>query len=456
MNSTAVIFVIVCALGVLVLPRRWAPMPLLASCCYMTTGQGLALGVITLPVYRIILAAGLVRVLVRRESLVGGFNPIDKLVIAWGVWLMFASVFHEWAPGSGPIFTAGFVFNITLVYFLTRIWCSDTEELSGTIRIVAWLLVPVALAMVAEHLTQRNFFSVFGGVAEISAMRDGKLRAQGPFQHAILAGIAGAVCVPLMVGIWHKHRISSIVGMIASGVIVLASTSSTPLSSMAMGLAAAVMWRFRSWVRTVRWLVIAAYLAAGVLMTRPAYYLISKVDLTGSSTGWYRSRLIESSFEHLAEWWAFGTDYTAHWMYPPLDDKHSDIVNYYIYVGVLGGLLSTFFLIAILWYAFVWVGRCIRETSGLNEEQRFLIWCLGAGLFAHALSSLAVAYFDQTVTFFWLNVGAISAMYSLVRVKGQPEPEPARVGRQKAGAAAKRLPSQRAQGAAKRGFHVPR
>src|SRR5690349_6248736 len=172
MNSTAVIFLIVCAIGVLVLPRRWAPLPLLASCCYMTTGQGLAVGGIALPVFRMILAVGLLRVLVRRESLVGGFNPIDKLMLAWGAWLMFASLFHDWEPGAGPVFTGGFVFNVTLVYFLTRVWCSNAEELEGTIRLVGWLLVPVALSMVVEHLTQRNFFAVFGGISEISAIRD--------------------------------------------------------------------------------------------------------------------------------------------------------------------------------------------------------------------------------------------------------------------------------------------
>jgi hypothetical protein len=59
MNSTALIFVIVCAIGVLVLPRRWAPLPLLASSCYMTTGQGFDIGVASLPVYRLILGAAL-------------------------------------------------------------------------------------------------------------------------------------------------------------------------------------------------------------------------------------------------------------------------------------------------------------------------------------------------------------------------------------------------------------
>ena len=103
-------------------------------------------------------------------------------------------------------------------------------------------------------------------------------------------------------------------------------------------------------------------------------------------------------------------------MYPNIDEKHSDITNYYIFIGVVGGLLAMILLIAILWRAFAWVGESLRETSSVPAEQRFMVWCLGAGLFAHAASSLSVVYFDQSVAFFWLNVGAISALYSLVTV----------------------------------------
>lgn len=43
-----------------------------------------------------------------------------------------------------------------------------------------------------------------------------------------------------------------------------------------------------------------------------------------------------------------------------------------------------------------------------------MIWCLGAGLFAHAVTSLSVSYTDQSMMFFWLNIGVISSMYSVV------------------------------------------
>lgn len=422
MDALALVFLIFSATSVIFLRRNWAPIPLLASCCYMTIGQGVQLGPISLPVYRIVLAVGLLRVIVRRETIVGGINTIDKLIIAWAGWMVSASFFHEWKPGSGPIYASGFVFNITLVYFLTRAWCSDLSALIAMLRVVAWLLVLVAVAMIAEHVLKKNVFGVFGGgVTESVYVRDGVIRAQGPFAHPILAGTVGAVCFPLMLAIWRRYRISAVIGMATCLTIVFASTSSGPLMSLFMGVFGLLLWLCRSRVGVIRWAAIGLYVLADILMTRPAYYLISKIDLTGSSTGWHRSRLIESAFEHLSEWWAFGTDYTAHWMPYTLDGQHSDITNYYLFIGIIGGFPAMLLLIAIMWRAFVWVGECVGQAPAAIQEQRFVIWCLGAGLFAHAGTSLSVAYFDQSMMFFWLNVGLISSMYSIVTMTAAAE-----------------------------------
>ena len=416
MNVAAIAFLFISATAVMVLPRKWAPIPLLASCCYMTLGQGVEVGPISLPVYRMVLAFGGLRVILRHESLAGGMNAVDKSVVAWAGWVVLASFFHEWKPGSGPVYAAGFVFNVTLVYFLTRTWCSDVGELLGVLRILAWLLVPVALAMSLEHTLERNIFGVFGGVSEGVYVRDGSIRAQGPFSHPILAGTVGAVCFPLMIGIFRRYRSSSIVGLSACTVIVIASHSSGPLMSLFMGVFATLLWIRRSWLRYLRWAAIGAYVSAEVLMTRPAYYLISKIDLTGSSTGWHRAKLIESAFQHLSEWWVFGTDYTGHWMPTWLsgDSQQADITNYYLYMGVIAGLPAMLLLIAMMWRAFVWVGESVRNAPAALREQRFIIWCLGAGLFAHAATSVSVAYFDQSMMFFWLNMGIISSMFSIV------------------------------------------
>lgn len=417
MNATALIFLLVCGGSILALPRRHAPIPLLAACCYMTLGQGVELGSISLPIFRLVLAAGLLRVLMRRESMVGRWNGVDKLVIVWSAWMVFASFFHERIPGSGPTYTLGFVIDIASIYFLTRVWSNEVSKVDGLLRVMAWLLVPVALAMVAEHILQRNAFSIFGGIPDGVYVRDGKIRAQGPFLHPILAGTVGAACVPLMTAIWGNYRLSATVGLTASIAMVFASTSSGPLMSLMFGVFAIALWLRRSWLPAVRWGAVVAYIGLEIIMSRPAYYLMSMIDLTGSSTSWYRSRLIESAFERLSEWWLFGTDRTFHWMPNPLTERHSDITNYYILVGVMGGLLAMILLVAIFWLSFIFVGRAIR-TSSTDVNGDFVIWCLGAGLFSHAITGISVAYFDQSMAFIWLNVGLISSLYSLTACAG--------------------------------------
>lgn len=384
----------------------------------MTIGQGIEIGPISLPAYRLALAAGVARVLIRRESIVGGINSIDKLIIAWAGWMIFAGFFHEWKPGSGPVYASGFVYNIVLVYFLSRVWCQNLSDLMAVFRTVAWLLVPVAGAMFAEHIVQRNYFGMlFGGISEGVYWREGKIRALGPFAHPILAGTVGAVCLPLMIGIWQQYRVSAMVGIAACLAIVLASTSSGPLMSLFVGFLGVLMWRHQKRVRTVRWLLVATYLSAEILMTRPAYYLISKIDLTGSSTGWHRSRLIEAAIENIGDWWAFGTDYTFHWIGIAVDEagKHSDITNYYLWIGTIGGLPAMLLVIAMIWRAFAWIGSTV-SSSTFKADERFMIWCLGAGLLAHTVTGLSVSYTDQSMMFFWLNIGAISSIYSVARM----------------------------------------
>ena len=164
MDIIALLFFAVNAVALWAVPRKYAPIPLLAGCCYMTLGQGIELGPISLPIFRMLMAVGLLRVIVKGEKIAGSLNKIDKIVIALGVWLFFASFFHDGIEGSGPIFILGFLFNLLLTYFLIRVWTRTPEEVEELVIIIAILLVPVALAMILEKVTAKNLFSVFGGV----------------------------------------------------------------------------------------------------------------------------------------------------------------------------------------------------------------------------------------------------------------------------------------------------
>lgn len=416
-NPVALAFLLVCGIATLVVPRRWAPVPLLTGCCYMTIGQVLEIGPFNFPLFRMLLGLGVLRVLLRRERFEGPLNAIDKMIIAWGAWVIVASFFHVFAPGSGPIFALGAVYNVALIYFLMRIWCRNEEELEVVVGAIAALLVPVALTMWIEKMTLQNPFSMFGGVLETPMIREGRVRAQGPFAHPILAGTVGAACLPLMVSLWRSRRMLATVGIAACLGMVIASASSGPLMSLLFGVFALSMWRFRRLTRFAVPSLVIAYIFLALFMSRPPYYILNYIDLTGGSTGWHRANLIENFLSHFHEWWAFGTDRTKHWMPNAAGPtpEHTDITNFYIGFAIVGGLPALLLVVGILWRAFSWVGTAAGTRTGVTTANGFVAWCLGSALFAHVTTSFSVAYFDQSVIFFWATISVISSLHSFAR-----------------------------------------
>lgn len=411
MSGLTILFLVLNALALLALPRRWAALPLLIGACYMTLGQAIEVGPFSFTVIRILALVGFVRVLLRGERPAGGMNGLDWLMLAWAAWALTSSVFHN-EPQKAWVFRLGLVYNTIGFYFLIRCFCHGLEDAVQLILSTAILLTPVALEMVHEQMTGRNLFSAFGGVPEEVVVRNDRLRSQGPFAHAILAGTIGAVCVPLMTGVWRKTFWLPKVGLTACLVMVITSASSGPLMSLLLSGLALLLWPWRHLTRQMRIAAVAGYLLLDLVMKAPAYYLIARIDLTGGSTGWHRAYLIESSLKHLQEWYLAGTDYTRHWMPTGVSwsPDHTDITNHYLQLGVVGGLPLMILFIAILCRAFSYIGHVLHFTSGSLWEDQFLFWALGASLFAHATTCISVSYFDQSFLFLYLDLAIVSSL----------------------------------------------
>jgi len=409
LNTFAVIFFLLNAAALLVVPRRWAAFPLLAGACYMTLGQGIEVGSLNLPVIRLLLLAGLFRVISKRERVAGGMNGLDWIMLAWAAYAMFSSVFVQSFIGQ-----AGTVFNTLGIYFLIRCFCQSQEDIVHLIKIMAFVLAPLALEMINEQLTHRNLFAVFGDVPEKVMVRGDKLRAQGPFSHAILAGTVGAACLPLMAGLWRRHPLAARIGAAACLGMVVASNSSGPLMSVIFGLFALGLWWCRHLTRQLRIAAITCYILLELVMKAPAYYLIARIDLTGSSTGWHRAEVIKQAIDHIDEWWFVGTVYTRHWMPYGVSwsPDHCDITNHYIGYGVIGGLPLMLLFVAALWLAFRFVGDHLRRYENGDPNDAWFVWTLGAALFAQAGSCFSVSYFDQSFVFLFLNLAVIGSLHS--------------------------------------------
>jgi len=411
MTSLAAVLAVGAAIAMMLVSRRWAPVPLIIGASYVPLEQELLIGPFHFTVIRLLVAVGVVRALLRRERVADGTNALDWLVIAWAIWACASSAMHE-DPTAALIFRLGLVYNSAGIYFLIRVFCRSADDIATLMWVLAWVLLPISAEMLSEHVTSFNVFTLLGG--DNPAIREGHLRAAGPFGHPILAGTVGAVSIPLMCTLWRRHRVSATVGVIACAGIIISSASSGPIMTAAAGVAALSLWPYRHHTRVFRWVGLATYIGLDLVMKAPAYYIMARIDIVGGSTGWHRARLMQSAFEHLNEWWLAGTDYTRHWMGSGVDwsDKHTDITNYYLHMGVLGGVLLMLLFIGVIVKAFAYVGDTLRRDTTLKPSEQFLMWALGSVLFAHVVTSFSVSYFDQSSVFFYLIPGAIGSLHS--------------------------------------------
>jgi hypothetical protein len=410
-TPVAIIFVLLAAFFLFRSPKRWAALPLLAGAGYMTLGQDIQVGPLHFTVIRILVAVGVVRVITRRERIEGGLRKLDWMMMIWGICAVLSSFFHKDFT-SALITRLAFFYDSLGIYFLLRVFVQGADSLFTLSKIVIIMLAPIALEMASESVTGRNNFSFLGGVSPLCEVRLGKIRAQGPFLHSILAGTVGAVCWPLLLPFWKKQRNLALLGLLTSGIIVLSSKSSGPIMTAFFIFVGLCVWKVRQYMRVIRWGILIAIIALDLVMTSPVYYLLARIDLTGSSTGWHRAELIHASITHLDEWWLAGTDYTRHWMPTGVDwnKNHTDITNHYIKMGVIGGLPLMISFIGVLVVAFNSVGKALWASKGDLFEKRFMIWTLGAILFGHALTFMSVSYFDQTIVFFLLVLAAIGSL----------------------------------------------
>jgi hypothetical protein len=243
-NTPGIIFLVINALLILALPRAWASLPVLITACYITRDLSLDIGPFTFTGIRIIVAFGVLRLILRGERLRGGLNGLDKLMLAWGTWLLISSLFHK-SPSETLVFYLGLTYNAFGIYFLIRAFVQSLSDLVGILRITAILLGPVALGMLFENVMHENvFYAFWGGRADVG-IREGVVRARGPFAHAILAGTVGAVSLPMMVSLWKSYKQYAILGIVSSVAMIITCGSSGPILSAIAGIGGLFMWYLR-------------------------------------------------------------------------------------------------------------------------------------------------------------------------------------------------------------------
>src|SRR5581483_9202099 len=121
--------------------------------------------------------------------------------------------------------------------------------------------------------------------------------------------------IPLFILLWKNKNLKIIagVGMVAATAMVLATQTSTSLITFVSGLFALCFWPLRKKMRKVRIALVAVLVSLHLVMKAPVWFLIARVDLTGSSSSYHRAELIDQFVNHFSSWWLFGTKDAATW-----------------------------------------------------------------------------------------------------------------------------------------------
>lgn len=380
----------------------------------MTMGQVWVVAGLHFQMIRLLLLFGWVRLIARREIHAIKLNQIDRTVLWWTLSSVLVSTIL-WQTSDAFVNRLGLAYNVLGMYFLIRCLLRDLDDVENAFRLTAILIVPLAAAMLMERITGRNVFAIFGGVHEITQIRDGVLRCQGPFLHPILAGTFGGALLPFFVALWQRgrNRITAAGGMLASTVIVITSGSSGPIMTYGAAVIGLGMWYFRRHLRTVRWGLVIVLIALQIVMKAPVWFLIARVDVLSGSTGYHRAALIDRAVANLGDWWLIGIKSTEKWG----ADLHGDITNQYVWEGINGGLITLVLFIMIIVRSFRTVGNAMTVLSNQPLWKRRYVWALGAALFADAVTFMSVQYFDQNSERWFLLLAMISTVSTVIALR---------------------------------------
>src|SRR6267142_3872680 len=396
---------------IFLLPRKQIIWPFLLSAFLIPLGQSILIGGLHFFVIRIIILIVAVRMLASRltspEGLLGDrFGTLDIVFLAWASCRALAGVLGFSFNSGALVYQGGFLLDAIGGYFVLRYLICDDEDIFRTLRVFATVSFVIAGCMLFEKVHQLNVFGLLGGVRTVPEMRGGSVRAEGPFQHELLAGTFAATLLPLFLLLWRqgKSHILAVLGVIAATVMVITSHSSTSLMAYAAGLLGVCAWPLRRHMRLVRWGLVLALISLHLVMKAPVWFLIARIDIVGGSSGYHRAMLVNGFITHFRDWWLVGTTENARW-----GNTMWDLCNQFVAEGELGGLATFLCFLALIYICFSRLGTARKSVEGDRNKECYF-WLFGATLFSHIVGFFGISYFDQTrVSWFALLAMIVTA-----------------------------------------------
>ncbi|HEX5422921.1 MAG TPA: hypothetical protein VFW94_05180 [Candidatus Acidoferrales bacterium] len=404
LGPAVLVALIIAVVLMFVLPRKYVIIPFFIALFLSPAGQEVYIGGVHLFVTRILILSGWIRLIASKLSgrkIWTEVTALDKVFFVWAVCRVLAFLIRY--PQSGAVvYQAGFLIDALGGFFLIRALIRDDEDVDRVIKLFAAITVVLAITMGYEELTGVNVFGLIGHVVMVPDLRNGRVRAMGPFEHPLLAGAFTATLVPLFFWLWKSGRSKflAILGVVSASIAGLTTQCSTPILGYGAAVLALCFWPFRKQMRMVRWGIVGTLVGLQIVMKANVWWIIQHFDLIGGSSGWHRAELVDVFLKAFPKWWLIGTSNNANWGFMTWDT-----LNQYVQQGEQGGLLAFVLFIALICIGFSWLGKA-RKSAGEDRTRQWYFWALGSALFAHVITYFGVSYFDQT-KFAWYALLAI-------------------------------------------------
>ena len=397
---------------VLCLPRGTAAVGIIATVCFITEGQVVKVGVLHFTAIRIVLLAGLIRVLARGESSQVRFNEVDGALVAYACAIGTISTLRV-ATVEQLVYELGSVYNIFLAYLVFRCLLRDERDLRGVLRVSVLLIVPLASLILCQSLTNSNPFSAFGDVGNSAELRDGQVRSQGPFHSPSTAGAFGMTFAMLYgssIFAGHRTRLM-LTGLVTSVLIMIFAHASGPFLGFALGLLALACWPLRRHTRTIRWAILATVIGLDLVMKAPVWFVIARVSDWVGGDGYHRAELIDQFVNHFGSWWLIGMSDTRDWFgYHLAVNGQADITNAFVQAGISGGLVGLILYIVLIVRCFQRLGVAMKRNRRNQPATERMLWGVGSGVVGSIGVLLSVCYFDQMQVIWYFLLAYIAGV----------------------------------------------
>jgi hypothetical protein len=392
-------FLLIAVVLIFTLRREKVIVPFLLFYFSIPIGQVIVLGGFHFTALRLLIFAGLARMLISKKSEIGkfpgGFNGIDQVVVLWSVSavVMFCL---QWMQMAAFVRILGDFVDALGGYMVVRFLITDRDAIHRTIKTLAVVCAVQGVCMINEKFSHINVFGLLGGISAEVVVRDGHIRAQGSMG-CLYAGAFAGVLIPLFIWLCsqRKSRTIAILGIIGAVAMVITSYASTSYLAFGGSIVGLAFWPLRKGMRLVRWGLVSMLVGLHMVMKAPVWALIARIDLTGSSSGDHRYELVDNCIRHFGDWWLIGTrDYNT-WGWGMWD-----LANQFVAVALTGGLLTLIFYIMIFKRSFSALGTTRKLIEG-DRQQEWFLWCLGSGLFATIVASFGINSVPQLLMGFF-------------------------------------------------------